>query len=60
VSAALVLKGGRVIDPSQGLDGVTDVAFADGRVVATGDGLIPTRLKDHPFACPDRLDPVWV
>jgi dihydroorotase len=28
----LILSGGRVIDPSQGLDAVLDVAFADGKV----------------------------
>lgn len=35
----LVLKGARVIDPSQGLDRITDVAFANGRVSAVGDNL---------------------
>ena len=35
----LVLQGGRVIDPSQSIDRVTDVAFADGRVAALGDNL---------------------
>src|SRR6185503_14330293 len=35
----LVLKGGRVIDPSQGIDRVTDIAFAGGKVAAIGDGL---------------------
>ena len=35
----LVLKGGRVIDPSQGLDKVTDIAFAGGKVAAIGDNL---------------------
>ena len=35
----LVLRGGRVIDPSQSIDRVTDVAFAGGRVAAIGDGL---------------------
>ena len=35
----LVLRGGRVIDPSQGIDMVTDVAFTHGRVAAVGDGL---------------------
>jgi len=35
----LVLKGGRVIDPSQGIDKVTDVAFAGGKIAAIGDGL---------------------
>jgi dihydroorotase len=35
----LVLKGGRVIDPAQGLDKVADVAFAGGKVAAIGEGL---------------------
>ena len=35
----LVLKGGRVVDPSQGIDKVTDIAFAGGKVAAIGDGL---------------------
>lgn len=37
----LVLTGGRVIDPSQGLDAVTNVAFADGRVAAVGAAADP-------------------
>jgi dihydroorotase len=39
VSYDLVLKGGRVIDPSQNLDEVTDVAFAGGKVAKIGSGL---------------------
>src|SRR5580700_11924417 len=39
----LVLRGGRVIDPSQKLDAVTDVAFAGGKVVKVG-----TELKADP------------
>lgn len=35
----IVLTGGRVVDPGQGLDAVTDVAFKDGLVAAVGDGL---------------------
>jgi dihydroorotase len=35
----LVLAKGRVIDPSQGIDRVTDVAFAGGKVAAIGDDL---------------------
>ena len=35
----LVLKGGRVVDPSQKLDAVTDVAFANGKVSAIGTAL---------------------
>src|SRR5271156_3028286 len=35
----LILRGGRVIDPSQGLDAVTDVASAGGKVARIGPGL---------------------
>jgi len=35
----LILRGGRVIDPSQKLDATTDVAFAGGKVAAIGQGL---------------------
>jgi hypothetical protein len=35
----LVLRGGRVIDPSQKLDAVRDVAFAAGKVVMVGNEL---------------------
>ena len=33
----LVIKGGRVIDPSLGLDAVRDVAIAKGRIAAVGE-----------------------
>jgi len=39
VTYDLILKGGRVIDPSQNLDWVTDVAFSGGKVAKIGDGL---------------------
>ena len=42
----LVLKGGRVVDPSQGLDKVTDIAFAGGKVAAIGDGLAAKDTRD--------------
>ncbi len=35
----LIIKGGRVIDPSIGLDGVRDVAIAGGRIVAIEAGI---------------------
>ena len=35
----LILRGGRVIDPSQKLDAVTDVAFAGGKVATVGNEL---------------------
>jgi len=39
MSFDLILRNGRVIDPSQGLDRITDVAFAEGKVAAIGDSL---------------------
>jgi len=35
----LVLSGGHVIDPSQGIDGVMDVAFEGGKAAGVGAGL---------------------
>jgi dihydroorotase len=35
----LILKGGRVIDPSQGLDAVRDIGFADGKVAGIAPSL---------------------
>ena len=35
----LILRGGRVLDPSQGIDSIADVAFAAGRVAAIGPRL---------------------
>jgi dihydroorotase len=35
----LILRGGRVLDPSQQIDRVADVAFAGGRVAAIGEAL---------------------
>ncbi len=35
----LILKGGRVIDPAAGLDGIADVAFENGTVSAVGPDL---------------------
>jgi dihydroorotase len=45
----LILRGGRVIDPSQKLDAVTDVAFSAGKVARTGLGLkgdADTEIRD--------------
>ncbi|MBV9754965.1 MAG: amidohydrolase/deacetylase family metallohydrolase, partial [Hyphomicrobiales bacterium] len=35
----LILRGARVIDPSQKIDAVMDVGFADGKVAAVGASL---------------------
>jgi dihydroorotase len=42
----LVLRGGRVIDPSQGIDRVADVAFSDGRVSMVGESLDGKTVRD--------------
>lgn len=41
MSFDLILRGGRVIDPSQGVDALLDVAFSEGRVAALGPNLAP-------------------
>jgi len=41
----VVVSGGRVIDPSQEIDRVTDVAFSQGKVAAVGDGLAARSAK---------------
>ncbi len=39
MSASLLIQGGRVVDPSQDLDGTRDVLIVDGRIAAVGEGL---------------------
>lgn len=39
MSTKVLLKGGRVVDPSQALDGVRDVLLVDGAVAEVGKGL---------------------
>ena len=54
----LVLRGGRVIDPSQGIDRVADVAFSDGRVTMVGenlDGRIARDVSGH-LVTPGLID----
>ena len=46
MSLDLVLRGGRVIDPSQGIDSVMDVGFREGRVVQLGAQLGGERVRD--------------
>ena len=46
MSYDLILRGGRVVDPSQKLDAVTDVAFADGKVARIGAALRPDAKTD--------------
>jgi dihydroorotase len=39
-SLSLIIKGGRIIDPSQHLDAVADIGFAGGKVAAIGPALV--------------------
>ena len=39
MSEKLILKGGRVVDPSQDLNDMSDVLLVDGRVVSLGPSL---------------------
>ena len=39
MAAPLLLKGGRVVDPSRDLDETADVLIQDGRIAAVGPGL---------------------
>jgi dihydroorotase len=48
MSLDLVLHGGRVVDPSQGIDAVMDVGFRDGRVAQVGPGLGGDMVRDVP------------
>jgi dihydroorotase len=56
----LLLKGGRVIDPSQDLDAVLDVLLEEGRVAAVGSNLYtgPHEVVDvsERIVCPGFID----
>ena len=54
----LVLKGGRVIDPANGVDRVADVAFEGDLVAAVGDGLSGAEERDVSglIVCPGLID----
>lgn len=41
----IVIKGGRVIDPDQGIDRVLDVAIGSGRITAHGPGVLPDHQR---------------
>ena len=41
----LLLRGGRVIDPAQGLDGNYDVAITNGKVAAVTPNIVPSSAK---------------
>ncbi len=41
----LLLRGGRVIDPAQGIDGAYDVAITAGRIAAVTPNIVPSSAK---------------
>src|SRR5215468_4021954 len=54
VTYDLLIKGGRVIDPSVGLDAVRDVAIAAGRIVSVEADIVgagAARRRDWPCRC---------
>ena len=50
---ALLLRGGRVVDPSVGLDKVCDVVVRDGRIVEIGENL--TIEKGQTIECAEKV-----
>lgn len=56
----LLVKGGRLIDPAQDIDGIRDVAIANGRVAAVGPSL-PTGQAKHVIDASGKIvTPGWV
>ena len=58
---ALVLKGGRVVDPAGGINGVADVRIEGNRVAAVGadlplDGGLPVEVPAGLVVCPGFID----
>ncbi len=61
IRCELVLRKGRVVDPSQDVNGVLDVAVLDGRVAALGPSLevaagTPERDLSGAYVCPGLID----
>lgn len=42
----ILLKGGRVMDPAEGVDGAFDVAVKDGRIAAVAADILPTTARE--------------
>jgi dihydroorotase len=42
----ILLKGGRVIDPAEGVDGAFDVAVKDGRIAAVAADILPSAARE--------------
>jgi dihydroorotase len=46
VAEDLLIRGAHVLDPTSGLDGITDVRLSDGCIAEVGEGLRGTRILD--------------
>src|ERR1700733_9661338 len=42
----LLLRGGRVIDPASGIDGLKDVAVRNGKIAAVQADILPTSARE--------------
>jgi len=42
---SLLISGGHIIDPSQGIDQVGDLLIAEGKIVQIGDTVVPSRVQ---------------
>src|SRR5258705_6675742 len=42
----LLLRGGRVIDPAAGIDGLKDVAIRNGKIAAVQSDILPTSARE--------------
>lgn len=53
----LVIRGGRLLDPSRNLDGSYDIAIANGRIAAIEPRLHDAGAPDRQIACDDPAPP---
>jgi dihydroorotase len=56
---SLVLRNGQVIDPSQNINRVMDIAVRDGRIAEIGDGLGSGQVEEDvrgKYVCPGLID----
>ena len=56
----LLIRGGHIIDPSQGIDQIGDLLIAEGKIVQIGDTVIPGEVKNFDASglvvCPGFID----
>ena len=55
----LVIAGGHVLDPARGIDRITNVGVADGKIAAVGEQVDPTQAKRVLDASGQYVTPGW-